>query len=340
MRSNIFFNLIRSLFLLLTIYSATGFTQGTNSISGFIFGPDRKPVPQMFVELQDDLYRTISRVKTEGSGKFSFYRLPTGRYNIRVRTIGTDFEEKTVEVEIVNISQGSGSAISGNNFQQDIQLRKKASGTEMPRTVSKPGVIFAQEIPPQAKVAYEQGIAAADRGNAADAVKDLEKAIEIFPKYFDAHQRLGEEYVRLKRFNEAYEAARKGTEIYPKGFENWYTAGYSAYYLKEYAVAVTALERAILINPDSINGQFMLGLSLKQAGKYREAEKALVKGRDFAGGNVPEIHWHLALLYTNNLKNYPAAIVELNNFLKVRPDYEEAEKVRGLIERLKVKVKN
>ena len=55
------------------------FGQG-NSISGHVFGLDRRPVPDIDVELLDDFSRSIQRMKTNSSGRFFFYHLPAGRF--------------------------------------------------------------------------------------------------------------------------------------------------------------------------------------------------------------------------------------------------------------------
>jgi len=45
--------------------------QGGSSISGFVFDPERRPVPNIPVELKAE-FSTIGRVRTDGTGRFVF----------------------------------------------------------------------------------------------------------------------------------------------------------------------------------------------------------------------------------------------------------------------------
>ncbi len=309
--------------------SANMFAQSNNSITGFVFGLERQPISQIPVELLNEDYRTISRLQTDGTGRYVFTRLGQGKYYIRVITSSTIYEEQTKELEINNISRR---VSPSESFQQDFSLKAKRN-----TPTNKGSVIFAQDIPENARKAFQKGIENLDKNNQVEGISELERAIELFPKYYLAHERLGQEYVKLKSYTKAYNTANKAIEINPIGYESWYTAGYAAYYLKSYAEAIKVLNKAVTLKPDSINALFIQGLSLRQIGKYEDAEKSLLKAKKLAQNSIPEIFWQLALLYTNSLKKYGDAAENLEAFLKVKPDYEEAEKVRELIKKLKLK---
>jgi hypothetical protein len=47
--------------------------QSSNSISGFVFdNADRSPIAEIYVELLDEVYSTLRRAKTDGSGRYFF----------------------------------------------------------------------------------------------------------------------------------------------------------------------------------------------------------------------------------------------------------------------------
>ena len=100
-----------------------------NSISGHVFGVDRRPLSDLHVELVDDLSRTIARARTNASGHYSFFRLPAGRFAVRVLPFGTDYEEQEQTVEITNFRRSSGSGgdrLAGmTNEQKDFYLRPR-----------------------------------------------------------------------------------------------------------------------------------------------------------------------------------------------------------------------
>lgn len=314
--------------------------QGNNTISGFVFGVDRQPVTEVSVELLDEYNRLITRTRTASSGRYSFFRLTQGRYYIRVLPIGTNYEEQTKDVEIVNFtrqSSSSGTAIvSGTeNKQEDFYLRTNRNSTNS-STVN--GVIFAQEIPKNAQKIYEKATSDLKDKKTDEGISELKNAIEIFPNYYLALERLGFEYINQQKFAEAREVLTKAAEINPRNFENLYSLGFALYKLKSYTQAVETLKKAVEINSSSVNSLFLLGVNLRQIKKYKEAEESLKKAEKLSSSSS-DIHWQLALLYTNDLKNYTAAADQLELFLKAKPNFEEVEKVRGLIKMLREKAK-
>jgi tetratricopeptide (TPR) repeat protein len=315
--------------LILLICPSIVLSQSNNSINGFVFGIERQPIPQISVELLDEYHRTIARVQTDGTGKYSFLRLAQGRYYIQVISSNTNYEEQVKELEIINISRQPSAS---DNFQVDFNLKIKRN-----TNTTAAAVVFVQEVPENAKKAYQRGIDALERRNQAEGIAEIKKATELFSQYYLAYERLGQEYIKLRNYTEAYNSANKAIEINSKGFENWYTAGYAAYYLKNYQEAIKILNKALTLKPDSVNTLFVQGLSLRQIGRYEDAEKSLLKAQKFAGILIPEICWQLALLYTNNLKKYNSAAENLEAFLKAKPNYEEADKVRELIKKLRLK---
>ena len=52
--------------------------QQITSISGYVSDNDRNPIPDLQVELLNDVDSVIARTKTDDSGLFSFRRLSTG----------------------------------------------------------------------------------------------------------------------------------------------------------------------------------------------------------------------------------------------------------------------
>ncbi|MBX7053517.1 MAG: carboxypeptidase-like regulatory domain-containing protein, partial [Pyrinomonadaceae bacterium] len=117
-----------------------------NTVNGFVFDSQRTPVTQIPVEITNEVGQVLGRTKTDGSGRYFFGGLSSGRFTIRVLPYGTDFEEQAADVEIVNfVRQGSSTSDSA---QKDFYLRSRRRNPES-RSVT--GTLFAQEIPDEAK---------------------------------------------------------------------------------------------------------------------------------------------------------------------------------------------
>lgn len=333
------------LFLTFSFFSTTQatekltvFSQTSNSISGFVFNSERRPLANIQVELLDEYNSLIARTKTNGSGRYSFSGINQGRFYVHVMTIGTNLLEQTKDVEIINFSRQSRtgqSIISGSeNVQKDFFLQVKQNPDNVSFTNS---VVFAQVIPQNAQKFYEKAIADLNSQKFTEGLEELISAIEIFPDYFLALQRLGQEYIRLESYEQAKLCFARATQINPKSFESFYGLSYAYEKLNENNEALTAIKKSIELNSNSVETFYLQGLILKKLTKYKEAEESLIKAKKLSPKPFAAIHWQLALIYTNNLKNYSAAADELQLFLKASPNYEETDKVKELIKKLREK---
>lgn len=311
------------IFSLLSI-SNTYAQSGRSSITGFVFGPQRNPVSQVYVELKNEFYSVVGRVKTEGSGRYVFTGLASGRYSVTVLPSGTDFEEQTQEVEIAGIN-ARGLPIP-ENVQKDFYLRLRKTAAP---TVNR--VVFAQEVPDKAKKAYEQAISDLDGQKIGSGIEGLIQALTLFPDYFLALERLGLEYLKQQKFQDAKKLFGDCVRVNPRGYTCWYGSGYAAYSLQENENAIEALKRAVEIDAGLAPAFFVLGVSQRRVKLYAEAEASMLKAKALDNGKTHAIHWNLALLYAHNLKRYKDAASELELFLKADPKNPDTANIKKLI---------
>jgi Flp pilus assembly protein TadD len=323
---------------LLSSQTSSLYAQNGNSINGMVFGLERRPLSDVHVELLDELSRTIARTRTNASGRYIFNGLGPGRYGVRVMPFEIGYEEQEQTVEISNFSRSDGAGgtrLTGfQSVQLDIYLRpRKGNETTGPATA-----IFVQtDIPEQAKTLYEKGIKALDEKKDLEAFEHLKAALEIFPKYYAALERLGTEYIRLGYFEAAQVLLTLAVDVNPRGFKSWYGLSYSLYSLKRIGEASKAAEKALELNSASAEALLLSGVLLRQQGRIEEAQKQLLKAKQFSNDRLPEVHRQLALLYVNNLKRYRDAVRELKLYLKVQPNASDAEGIKKLIKELEKK---
>jgi len=330
-------NIRVSLLLGIAISVVVSFSQGRNSISGIVFGESRTPLENAYVELLDELGTTIIQSRTNGSGRYSFYGLSSGRFKIRVFPVGTDYMEQTQEVLLSPVSAIPGSG--GDNQQLDFYLRLREGANAGPFSV--PGAVFAQEVPDEARKLFEQAVSELRQKKEKEGFESLKKALDIFPNYFLALDRLGTEYAARGNMHPSYfEAARilltKALEINPKSYSSMFGLGFAQYHQGAIHEAVANLERAIGVYNKSTNGYLWLGIAQKRAGKVLQAEESLKRANDLSKGKEPDVHWHLAGLYSDQ-KRYNEAAAELEMFLKNKPDARDADKIKQVIVQLRQK---
>lgn len=311
--------------------------QSNNTIYGQVVdAQSRQPVGDIFIELMDYVGAPLRRARLSSDGRFTFVGLRGGDYQIKVLTFGTNYQETIKDVRIVSMPLGNGRYSSDQVFV-DIYLKmdpKKAGTGDGAATV-----IFAQEIPGDARKLYKKGVKQLD-DKKDEGLELLKQAVEIFPTYYDALDRLGTEYVQRKQYEEAAPYLTRAADVNKRSYSSFYWLGVANFNLKNMPAAIEALRSAVTIKPLSVNAQLFYGMLLRMDGNYELAEKALLQARSLTekGAPVAEVHWQLALLYEKTSR-YKEAADELERFLKVQPETADAEKIRKLIDDLRAKAK-
>ena len=303
-----------------------------NSLSGNVYGLNRRPMGYLHVELQDEFHRMIRRTQTNASGYYEFRGFSGGTLYVHVLTIGTEYEEQEQEIVIQNtvFTTADGRRQTGgfDDAQRDIYLRLRPGIT--PESVA----IFVQEIPADAEKIYNKAVSDLDAKRDVEGLAELRLAIEKFPKYYYALERLGSEYISLMS-PESLKAAEillaLAVEVNTRGFKSWYGLAYARYSLDNTSGALEAVQKALEINGYSPDALVLSGSLLRASKKFAESEKQLIKARDIAKETMPQIHWELALLYGNHMQRYADAAKELKLFLKAQPNTKDAENIQKLI---------
>ena len=294
-----------------------------NSISGHVFDEQRNGIPELQVELLNDVDSVIARTKTDSSGLYAFRRLTTGVFQVRVQTYETDYvagQTQRVQLERTR-------AFEQVDFVLTTRRATSASTT--------PGAVFVQEVPETARKEFEQGVALLrKKDQRKEALEKLGKSIELFPSYYEALELLGNEYVKDERYQEAVPVLTKALEVNKRAYHSLYSLSVAQYNLKQLAEAVDLMRRAISLNPSSVNANLWFGMLLRYASKFDEAETYLKHADRLSNSKSADAHWQLALLY-NQLKKPKEAADHLELFLKTQPDSRDAENIKRLIQRLR-----
>ena len=317
--------------------SERGSTALVNRIEGIVWSPERQPVSDIYVELLNDSFSTAGRVRTSSSGRFSFMGMPAARYTVKVVTGGSIYLEHAENIDLVTYTNRQNGQSSSDAVYLDIYLKydkRKVNAGVSGITAA----VFVQEVPDEARKLYQQGVSDLNEKN-DKGFERIERALKIFPDYFDALNILGREYTERKEYKKALPLLVKSLEINQKSFSSFYALAYSLYKLNHRPEALEAARGATILQPDSVNAQLLYGTLLRLDEKYEGAEKSLLKAKKLAEASpVPEIHWQLALLYNRTNRNKQAA-EELKTFLKLKPDAVEKEEIKKLIIKLETENK-
>jgi len=289
------------------------------------------PAEQVLVRLESyDSGGSISEVFTDRLGKFRFTGLPPAQYSIRVRQSG--YRDAQQNIDMTTTSSG----LVMLQLFRDIPIAGK--------TVT--GGIDAN-VPPAAQKEFDKGVAALAEGGrdkTTFAVKCFEKAVTIYPKFVEAHLKLGTAYMDLEQWDKAEKALLATTEVDPKAFNAFFAL--SEIYLRENKVseAEKVLTQGLAIQDASYLGHLNLARvyweksreikDLAQAKpalekSYDEVKRALMLDPNLAGAHLLKGNLLLRVGRAND------ALGEFNEYLRLEPNGAFAGETRTLIDKIK-----
>jgi tetratricopeptide (TPR) repeat protein len=303
---------------------------GGNTILGTVSLPDGKPAPYFKVKITSISGLNFETITTD-QGRYQFLGIPTGRYRLTAfdpvdATIASDSEEADT------------SRIGSNRLIVHLYIREKS----LPRSEKKVGVVSVaeatQQVPKEAKKAYEQGLKLKNDKKLDKALESFDRALQLFPEYFQAFTGRGEiriaqnqsaaaieDFARALKLNEEYAPALRG-------------AGYCKLEQQQFADAVQYLERAIAVDPNIAETHLFLGIANLSLNQREAAERALHQALKLDPERSVTAHIYLADLY-NRQQRFREAADELQIYLKARPDAPNAAKLKATEAELRTRAK-
>jgi tetratricopeptide (TPR) repeat protein len=160
------------------------------------------------------------------------------------------------------------------------------------------------------------------RGEPADAIPLLQRALARQPNSTMAHVSLGNALHAMGRFEEAMACFERALSIDPNLPEAHHNIGNALLSLKRHAEAISRYQRAVAMRPQYAEAHYHLGYALQALERQQDAlawyEKAIALKPDYA-----EAHNNLANAL-RALGREPDAISRYEEAIRARPDYAEA----------------
>ena len=319
--------------------------QGGSTIEGRVTGPEHRSLPNVRVSLQTDTYAEREMVYTDGSGRYRFRGVPAGSFYIVVESLDGSYEKEARRLDINPANQrrdSTGRFIGGEFFNEDFLLKPRRVDGGPGAALGKPAAVFAQQVPEPARREYEAALKSFDNNKASEALAALKHAVELFPDYYDALDRLGAEYVRQHDAAAAVPLLEHATQVNKDSWSSFYYLGVAQIEANRHDDGVRSLRRAIELNPNSVNANMRLGMELaKDPQAHAEAIEAMKRVGQLAGKQVPDCYFFLAKLYNQEAK-YKESADALETYLKLNSRMEsvQREQYKKVIEQLRRKAQS
>jgi Tfp pilus assembly protein PilF len=295
------------------------------------FGEGGAPAANVVVRLESyDGGGSIGEVFTDRLGKFSFSGLHPAQYSIRVRQSG--YRDVQQNIDMTTTSSG----LVMLQLFRDIPIAGKSVA----------GTVDAN-VPAAAQKEFDKGVTALAEGGkdkTAFAVKCFEKAVAIYPKFVEAHLKLGTAYMDLEQWDKAEQALLATVGVDAKAFNAFFAL--SEIYLRENKVAEAekVLTQGLAIQDASYLGHLNLARvyweksreikDLSQAKpalekSYEEVKRALTLDPNLPGAHLLKGNLLLRVGRAND------ALGEFNEYLRLEPNGPFATETRTLVDKIK-----
>lgn len=314
--------------LLITSFASHAYAQRDNDplspgssfeVSGQIRLADNKTIENILVRLETSSGALVDQGATDSNGRFRFTRLRPGQYRVSAKGLGLVAAPQTVDV-----------TRASPRMYVMLQLIPEAATFRSRET--RPGTIDAR-VPVEAAAALEKGNAALAEKKPNDAIAHLQKAISIYPDFFQAQLLLGTIYMDENEWSKAEGALRRALQIDPQAVVAMVSLGEVYRRQKKYEEAQKLLAEVVRIDERSWEGHYTLGRvhwelkDIKKAGLYiartlelqpNLAEAHLLAGNIFIRSGLPE-----------------NALIEYEEYLRLSPKGEFAGQTQSLVDKLK-----
>src|SRR5206468_163974 len=118
--------------------------------------------------------------------------------------------------------------------------------------------VIDARVPAEARDAFNQGRTALVKKNHAEAISYFQKAIFLYPEFFDAHLLLGTSFMDMREWEKAENALRHALGIKPDNPAALLSVGEVYWRQKRYEEAEATLLEGLKLDDKSWHGHFTL----------------------------------------------------------------------------------
>jgi tetratricopeptide (TPR) repeat protein len=309
----VFLNLALVTYTSIANAQSSSFVATEGRISGTVLlNNDHRPASQVAVSLKSHVAGIFRSILTDVEGHFEVRGLPPGTYEIVVDEPGYE-------------SARSSAQLNGPSAELVIYLR--SSTVAESRRNNDMVSVRELKVPGKAQIEFQKGLERLAKDDPAGALSHLNKAIQLFPGYYEARYHIGAVELKLGRRDEAMQDFEAAIDLSAGRYAlAQFGLGYLLYLEGKPREAEAILRRGLEVDANSPNGYAILGMTLLALDHPDEAEtcarEALLRKPTFALA-----HLVLADVYAKR-REYPMRIRELDAYLNLDPSGPSSDQVR------------
>ncbi len=179
---------------------------------------------------------------------------------------------------------------------------------------------------------FQRGVEADQDGKKEDAIRHYEKALQVDPEFYPAHNNLGSDYLSKSDFVAARKEFQEVIRLNQSDGAAYFNLSNVCMLMGQLGDAQQYLGEGIRRQPDSALGHFLLGSLDIRTGKYDQAEAALRQAIQLSPVMAQARLQLVNLLVQRGRK--ADAVAQLHEFVSAFPDSPFTPKARALLQRL------
>lgn len=317
------------------IFSASGFARPSAApeplanLAGVVYSEaSNERIVHASVWLCNDGGNRLSQAVTNDDGEFAFPSLHVGAYMLKVTAAGYAPLEMNINVDF--------SSAAGVSVFLRPEAKKPAAENPSGTSVSAHELSMPADARRLAESGREKLYA---ENNPQAALHDLKNAVAKAPDYYEAYYQLGVAYLSLKDSVHAEENLRKSVELSETSYPDAVLA-LAIFYLGSHDTAQgePLLRRSLELNPNSWIACYELGKLELYRMHLAPALDAAQKAQSLAP-DQPKVYHLLSLIHLRQ-QNYPAAIADLDRYIRLDPDSPDGKTAKDIRADLQRRISN
>jgi tetratricopeptide (TPR) repeat protein len=171
------------------------------------------------------------------------------------------------------------------------------------------------------------GAALAKIGRQEEAIKYLDKSVQIKPDFYEAWINKGCVLQDSQKYVQSLESFDKAIEAEPNLYKGWYLRGVVLLQLDRWEEAINSLDKTLQLQSNFYIGWKERGAALLSLQRYLEAITSFDRSLQF----YPEDHevWYNRGIGLMNLNRYEEAIISFDKALQFQPSFLEIWSLKG-----------
>ncbi|HLK31542.1 MAG TPA: tetratricopeptide repeat protein [Terriglobales bacterium] len=209
---------------------------------------------------------------TDGQGKFGFYALPPNLYSVEINDDNYQPVHESAELSPVGLTAFVRVTLVPKPGAKEAQPKEQFSG-------GNPNVSDVREyrkhFPKKAVKEFDKGTASDSSGKRQDAIRHYEKAIQLAPDFYPAHNNLGSDQLASNNLPAARAEFETVVRLNQTDATGYFNLANVCMLMNQLADAQHFLDEGLRRQPESSLGKFLLGSLDLRTGKLGWAEQAL-----------------------------------------------------------------